>query len=307
MLKYLAIAASCAAAVLFVSLVGMLALYSLQQPKPHDQEQPAAAEGTNRQDGNARIGKVTTQDGNQEASNKRQWYYSFVDRPTDWLLVLFNGLLVLATVALFVSGERSVDAARKSAEAAQKAAEAAQKSVAVAESGIRPWIAIDEIRPADIYFNGGYAFVDQVEFVLRNVGRSPAVNVRVEIYGYAKVPGQQYGEVELANQKKICEGTVAAAFDVKMLGKAIFPGDTFVEGTGSNIEVIPKQWPFKTIVPILVGCVHYRLHPDGEDYKTGFIILVSTTRPNGIEMIDGNRVPKEELKFNRMSIGNFAS
>jgi hypothetical protein len=50
------------------------------------------------------------------------------------LLAIFTGLLVLATVALFVSGERNVDVAAQSARSAKDSAEAANKAADVAKS-----------------------------------------------------------------------------------------------------------------------------------------------------------------------------
>lgn len=52
------------------------------------------------------------------------WY----DHITDGLIALFNGLLVLATIALFISAEKSADAAKKSAEIAERALIAGQRA-----------------------------------------------------------------------------------------------------------------------------------------------------------------------------------
>ena len=125
MLKYLAIAASGSAIVLFASLVGMLVFYSSKQPEPYNRNQPSTTEHRDSKNSGAGTNE-TARNRNDESSQKSEWYYSFVERPTDWLLVLFNGLLVLATVALFVSGERNVEVARESANAAQQSANVAK-------------------------------------------------------------------------------------------------------------------------------------------------------------------------------------
>jgi hypothetical protein len=52
---------------------------------------------------------------------------------TKWLAI-FTLFLVLATIALFISGERNVDVARKSAVAAGEAARAAKNSVELAKN-----------------------------------------------------------------------------------------------------------------------------------------------------------------------------
>jgi hypothetical protein len=123
MLKIFAIVAIGAAIVLFAAIVGMLLVYSSEQPQPYNPKEPSAAEGSNRKSGNISATQNGREKNNQKRQQKREWYYDFAERPTEWLLVLFNGLLVLATVTLFISGERSVTAARKSANAAQQSAD----------------------------------------------------------------------------------------------------------------------------------------------------------------------------------------
>jgi hypothetical protein len=91
MIKYLAIGAVCAVIILFLCLIGMLVLYTHSAPA-------------------------------ENAAQKHEWYYSFAERPTDWLLALFSGLLVIATAALFISSERAVNVAGRSAEAASTSA-----------------------------------------------------------------------------------------------------------------------------------------------------------------------------------------
>jgi hypothetical protein len=141
MLKALAIIAIVAAIALFAALIGMLALYSSDQSEPYDQEQPATAESANSQNSGAASNKTTSDRGNKR-EQKKAWYYSFAERPTDWLLVLFNGLLVLATVALFVSGERSVEVARDTAKAAQQSAKAASDANETTRAQISAYLVI---------------------------------------------------------------------------------------------------------------------------------------------------------------------
>jgi hypothetical protein len=57
-------------------------------------------------------------------SGESQWY----DHITDWLVATFSGLLVLATVALFISAEKSADAARQSADIARQALVGTQRA-----------------------------------------------------------------------------------------------------------------------------------------------------------------------------------
>jgi hypothetical protein len=73
--------------------LGMLVFYSSEHPEPYNKEQPPETKAT---DGLAadKALKAVSMKSNQE----NKWYYGFVERPTDWLLVLFTGLLVFATV-----------------------------------------------------------------------------------------------------------------------------------------------------------------------------------------------------------------
>ena len=58
---------------------------------------------------------------------------------TKWLAI-FTMFLVLATVGLFISGERNVDVARKSADAAKTSADVARDTLIATN---RPWIQIN--------------------------------------------------------------------------------------------------------------------------------------------------------------------
>jgi hypothetical protein len=123
MLKIFVITALCAAFVLFASLVGMIVLSS-ENTNSDNQQEPAVSEQSHSENGATRTNQGAERD-TKERKNKREWYHTFIDRPTEWLLVLFNGLLVVATIALFISGENSVDAARRSADAAKRSADVA--------------------------------------------------------------------------------------------------------------------------------------------------------------------------------------
>jgi hypothetical protein len=98
---------------------------------------------------------------------------------TRWLAI-FTALLVLATVALFYSGERNVDAANNSAKSAQDAAGAANASVKLAEETarrqLRAYVYLDsgEIRKI---VNGDRTYIE-VRQVFKNYGQTPAYKYR---------------------------------------------------------------------------------------------------------------------------------
>jgi hypothetical protein len=97
---------------------------SSEQAPPNDNKQPTKTENGNTPQGTT-ITDHRTNHNSEKRDDKRQWYDTFRKRPTDWLLVLFNGLLVVATIALFISGEKSANAAKTAAEAAKLSAQAA--------------------------------------------------------------------------------------------------------------------------------------------------------------------------------------
>jgi hypothetical protein len=90
MLKIFVITALVAAFVLFAAMVGMIA-FSSEQSEPDDHAKPAVAENSNSNDRKSVTDKAAAND-RKEAKQTRDWYYVFIDHPTDWLLVLFNGL-----------------------------------------------------------------------------------------------------------------------------------------------------------------------------------------------------------------------
>jgi hypothetical protein len=82
---------------------------------------------------------------------------------------------VLATILLFVSGERSIEVARRSANAAKESADIAKNALVATN---RPWIMIraDIAVAGPIFYNvNGVNFT--LRYILRNVGHSPATNI----------------------------------------------------------------------------------------------------------------------------------
>jgi hypothetical protein len=70
-----------------------------QQAVPHDYRQPAKSEKQSWYPG---IFNPTNKQNDTEGQYKSEWY----DKPTDWLLVLFNALLAIFTWRLWISTAR---------------------------------------------------------------------------------------------------------------------------------------------------------------------------------------------------------
>ena len=88
---------------------------------------------------------------------------------TKWLAI-FTMFLVLATIGLFICGERNVDVARRAADAAKKSADAATDNIKSLRAQLRAYLEIRGQRPTRDR--------NQFVIVLKNVGQTPAKNVR---------------------------------------------------------------------------------------------------------------------------------
>lgn len=182
------------------------------------------------------------------------------------------------------------------------------QQLVVMQNEQRPWLAIEDVKPAGDYsVNKGIAWINSIEFHLKNVRHGPATNVRIDPIIYPKDSRHAMDSSDLDTQKTACAGKVGGGlFDPTQYGKTIFPKSTWVQSPGTNIQPI-TNWPFDFIVPIITGCVSYQFTPTGEEHKTGFMIGVTTTRKGGIKMNEGNVIPKDELRFDSEPLGDFAN
>ena len=108
----------------------------LQQAKIYNQRQPAEAHKSNGPRGN--LPALTSSDKKTTEGNKEShWDDIFFEHPTDWLLVLFNGILAAFTVRLFyATAEQSRDL-KASVAVAKTAADAALMQARAAVSSMR--------------------------------------------------------------------------------------------------------------------------------------------------------------------------
>ncbi len=145
----------------------------------------------------------------------------------DYVLALFTIVLALSTIFLWQETERlaegavdqskqmakSIAVAEKTAAAATKAAEVAEKSLIAND---RAWI---DIRPkivGPLIFGSEEISID-IQIVLENVGKSPALNVGLL--------SETYGDVILANSKAR-EDINRGFWNISDTGRVLFPGNT---------------------------------------------------------------------------------
>jgi hypothetical protein len=173
-----------------VLALGVSVTAELQQAKTYRQSQPAKVES-----GNEKSSETISATNPQPAA---PWYSIFANHPTDWLLVLFNGLLALFTFRLFraTSGLmaetaglratadeqradflRSVVATEKAAIAADASADAGKRQLQhLEETAKRQLRAYISVEPRGVRrFTGTNNLLGHIE--IRNVGGIPAKNI----------------------------------------------------------------------------------------------------------------------------------
>lgn len=110
---------------------------------------------------------------------------------TKWLAI-FTLFLVLATIGLFISGERNVEVARESANAARRSAEAAKNAVELsdktAERQLRAYVYIKDAT----MIHGGDNEVWEADITLRNFGQTPAYEVTSPCSFFPTMKAEKY-------------------------------------------------------------------------------------------------------------------
>lgn len=176
MLKVIQNAAVIAAFAFVVSVIaGAAILGSSKQPVPNEHAQPAKAKSRANENERAIVDQNADRSGNKGA-NESHWY----DHITDWLLVLFNALLFVATVALFISAEKAANAAKQSADAAWINANAVRQSIDLSVATQRASITVASINSDPVAKEGnpdliGWAF----SITWQNKGPTRTGNLRV--------------------------------------------------------------------------------------------------------------------------------
>ncbi len=175
---------------LFVS--APISQLAVEYSEPYDHSQPEKSNNGNRQ--RSEFAVLIHENGDRPEGKQESGWQSYFDKPTDWLLAIFTGFLVLytrrpyqATAGLFVETKRLGDAAdaqkgdmAKSLDIADKSARAAIKSASIAERAMfdleRPYVFLETVkfwRNAIDPESTTWAFL--ADYVVSNHGRTPAV------------------------------------------------------------------------------------------------------------------------------------
>lgn len=233
---------------------------------------------------------------------------------TRWLAV-FTALLVLATVALFVSGERNVEVATKAANAARDGAEAAKQAAEIAQKTLiasqRAWIRIDEIG-----LGGGALAFDKngasisISFKITNVGNSPAINITPHVWLIALKNG---GPFSLQEQQRLCNDIRNKPFQI---GFTLFPNEQFptnmgIGGWSLGTNISPDEVKLglevsadkKHVALEVFGCIDYTFPADPTTHhQTGFIRMLQKRGPTLVSPEDG-MIPVGQLMLMPVAVG----
>jgi hypothetical protein len=233
---------------------------------------------------------------------------------TKWL-VIFTGALALATILLFVSGERGVDVARGTAEAAKETADVANRTLAATQ---RAWMHGEFTSYGDLVF-GDAGMKLAIRYKLYNSGNTPATNVKVQpklllfkTGGKASdgkiIPQTDAASELLAFRKRNAEASQQMAQGEYLMGETVFPNRPLSGGFSdlgvpkSEIDDPSARGPDGIILPVLLICVTYRFPSDVKSHYTGYIYLVHASDPSspgGMRQInpDQRLVPSGDVRF----------
>jgi hypothetical protein len=198
---------------------------------------------------------------------------------TKWLAI-FTMFLVLATIGLFVSGERNVSVTRQSADAARKAADVAEGTLVATN---RPWASVAKIEIAGpLTFQNGEGKVP-LTVALKNLGHSPAIRVSVNV----KLVLSNTTNL-LAAQKEYCDhfrkplppGGIRPELTLWPGDQLVFPVDAWM-----NSQELPafKEWADRTPFPIaliaIIGCIDYEFSFGEGHHQTALIYDLHKIKP----------------------------
>lgn len=185
---------------------------------------------------------------------------------TKWVAI-FTMFLVLATIGLFVSGERNVEVARRSANAANIAANVAQQTLIVTE---RPWIKVTDFKVEGDFLATRGEKVSTFfiySFVLKNVGHSPAKNVQ---YFVETRPGFEQSR---ENLQKFCVASLEKRKKTGIFKSIFFPDDSsdpikamaiFANVGDDNIKLQGAN------AAVVFGCITYEFGFSDHVHTTSF-------------------------------------
>jgi hypothetical protein len=225
---------------------------------------------------------------------------------TKWLAI-FTLFLVLATIGLFISGERGVQVARQSA---KQSADSARDTLVASN---RPWISILKVAPVSQLTWEEKGARLTISAVIKNVGKSPAFDVSTEASQFVSNPIQfDIG----ASVKKYCDDLRQKQIQRAAAGHrgdVLFPDDTLTTNlellfNRQEIEAGVKAMGIPFFSPVLVICSDYKSPITKSEHSTGLAYMILKPGEQGMPIM-----PKPDETLNpsdfglaRVQFGSFA-
>jgi hypothetical protein len=229
---------------------------------------------------------------------------------TKWLAI-FTLFLVLATIGLFISGERNIEVARQTA---AKQLRIMQGQLASMMAGQRPWVYahVALYEPSDpagrsLWFEDDGLHIT-IEFILHNTGSLPANSVRIEMRPHNMMT------IPIVAQRELCDPLRTAPVNaLGSIGPSLFPGQAYAERQSwvlpiaeiqkDNAYKLFSEAPNKTagqvpmISPLIVGCVDYQIPGGDGHHQTRFAFRLggNIELPGGHLYTGGVPLTKEPL------------
>jgi len=261
---------------LFACLVGgfgFVVWSASQKPPPHYRSSPTKTEQKENQPPKTVINSGTQKDRDKREQDT-EGYGPFLDKPTDWLLVIFNGLLAAFTWRLWISTNRLFRVTNIAAEAAKKSADASLLA-------LRPWVSCEVSIISDLTYRSNGDPCIAIRFILKNNGHSPAMGVRLTQWFHLLSPVHT---LSIHVQQRIAD--LLKGLPAQERGLLLFPGQTHVSDIElpiSRVEIeksIEDIKPKKHFFPELIGLVSYTYPLATHNPQTGFIFYLRKIVPD---------------------------
>jgi hypothetical protein len=262
----------------------------------------------------ALIDAINTEGSANRRENRRE---DGAKRFREWITIVLLGITATAVFWQVHEMIKVYGPVKDQADAAIRQSENAERALIAAN---RPWVTADISVNGPIVYNvNGVNFT--LNFRLKNIGHSPALNVWAEPKVIAPAPGIYQTFDPRAELQKVIATLKARPPIPNPLGFAIFPGDVIdqpitVSINPDELKQITQKVDF--IMPTIIGAIDYRHGFDTKAHETGFIIdirradsprPISTTKNRSPAAIfpDEGDIPAADVRLYRSFIdGGFA-
>jgi hypothetical protein len=226
-----------------------------------------------------------------------------------WKGVLQTGAFAIAVVLLIVNLSQSRATSRATQQVSSAAQSTAEATARQFELSQRPWISIDTSIESPLTFTPEGAAQVSVNFVIRNVGSTPAKGLSVQ----PKILIASRGEQDPVMQRsKVCEEnrTREAETDGTLFPKVeLTKSVTFVADAWDIVKELNRTGSFS---PVVIVCASYRsTFDDRARYTTGVIYYLRRIDPSHpglyLRMKDRVEVPRQLLVLKYDPIGAIAA